>query len=64
MAILLLWMPVFDLLQLFVYRRLKRPRKPKDPCDTIISIVAEMFRDVGTIPDRIPWEVLAHAGIG
>jgi hypothetical protein len=60
-AILLLWMMVFNLLQLFVYRRLKRTRKPKDPCDTIISIVAEIFRDVGTIPERIPWEVLANA---
>ena len=60
-AILLLWMLVFNLLQLFVYRRLKRRRKPKDPCDTIIAIVAEMFRDVGAIPERIPWEVLARA---
>jgi hypothetical protein len=62
-AILLLWMLVFNLLQLFVYRRLKRPRKPKDPCDTIISIVAEMFRDVGAIPERIQWEALAHAAM-
>lgn len=64
MAILLLWMLVFNLLQLFVYRRLKRPRVPKDPCDTIIAIVAEMFRDVATIPERIPWEVLAAAAMG
>jgi hypothetical protein len=63
-AILLLWMLVFNLLQLFVYRRLKRQRKPKDPCDTIIAIVAEMFRDIGAIPERIPWEVLADAGGG
>ena len=60
LAILLLWMLVFNLLQLFVYRRLKRPRIPKDPCDTIIGIVAQMFRDVGAIPERIPWEVLAN----
>lgn len=64
LAILLLWMLVFNLLQLFVYRRLKRKRNPKDPCDTIISIVAEMFRDVGSIPEPIPWEVLADAGMG
>jgi hypothetical protein len=63
-AILLLWMLVFNLLQLFVYRRLKRERKPKDPCDTIISIVAEMFRDVGVISEPIPWEVLADAATG
>jgi len=58
-AILLLWMLVFNLLQLFVYRRLKRQRKPKDPYDTIISIVAEMFRDIGALPEPIPWVELA-----
>lgn len=61
LAILLLWILVFNLLQLFVYRRLRRPRKPKDPCDTIISIVAEMSRDIGAILERVPWEVLAKA---
>ncbi len=60
-AVLLLWMLVFNLLQLFIYRRLNRKRRPKDPCDTIISIVATMFRDLGAIPERIPWEVLACA---
>jgi hypothetical protein len=64
LAILLMWMLVFNLLQLFVYRRLKRPRVPKDPCDTIIAIVAEMSRDLGAIPERVPWEVLAHAAMG
>ncbi len=60
-AILLLWILVFNLLQLFVYRRLKRQRKPKDPSDTIIAIVAEMFRDIGAIPEMFPWEALARA---
>jgi hypothetical protein len=64
LALLLLWAIVFNVLQLFVYRRLKRQRDPKDPCDTIISIVAEMSRDVGSIPERIAWEVLANAGTG
>ena len=54
-AILLTWMLVFNLLQLFVYRRLKRLRKPNAPCDTIIRIVAQMLRDVGAIPEPIPW---------
>ena len=61
LAVLLLWMLVFNLLQLFVYRRLKRERRPKDPCDTIISIVAQMFRDLGAIPAPIAWKVLADA---
>lgn len=57
-AILLLWMLVFNLLQFFVYRRLRRKRKPRDPCDTIISIVAEMFRDVGALQEPMPWAEL------
>ncbi len=60
-ALLLLWTLVFNLLQFFVYRRLKRERKPKDPCDTIIGIVAQMFRDLGAIREPIPWEDLADA---
>lgn len=64
LAVLWIWTLVFNLLQLFVYRRLRRPRRPKDPCDTIISIVAEMFRDVACLPEPIPWEVLAHAAPG
>jgi hypothetical protein len=35
MAILLLWTLAFNLLQLFIYRRLGRSRRPKDPTDTI-----------------------------
>lgn len=57
-------MLIFNLLQFFVYRRLKRKRRPKDPCDTILSIVAKIFRDVGSIPEPIPWEVLADAAMG
>lgn len=60
-ALLLIWMLVFNLLQLFIFRRLRRSRRPKDPCDTIINIVAQMRRAVGAIPEPIAWEVLADA---
>lgn len=49
MAVLLLWSLVFNLLQLFVYRRLKRSRRPTDPTDTIRHIVEVMLRDLGGI---------------
>ncbi len=39
-----------NLLQLFVYRRLGRCRRPKDPTDTIRHIVEVMLRDVATLP--------------
>ena len=51
LAVLLFGMLAFDLLQLFVYRRLKRPRRPKDPTNTIRHIVEAMLREVATLPD-------------
>jgi hypothetical protein len=58
MAVLLLWTLAFNLLQLFVYRRLGRCRRPKDPTDTIRHIVEVMLRDVATLPAPIPWASL------
>lgn len=58
LAVLLLWSLVFNLLQLFVYRRLKRQRSPKDPTDTIRHIVEKMLRELGTIPAPLPWAAL------
>jgi hypothetical protein len=54
-ALLLLWMLAFNLLQLFLYRRLKRPRRPKDPTDTIRHLVEVMLREVATLRAPIPW---------
>ena len=48
-----------QLLQLFVYRCLKRGRRPTDPCDTIRHIVEVMLRDLGAISEPIPWSELA-----
>jgi len=58
MSVLLLWSLVFNLLQLFVYRRLRRQRSPKDPTDTIRHIVEKMLRELGAIPEPIPWRAL------
>lgn len=62
MAVLLLWSLAFNLLQLFVYRRLKRPRRPKDPTHTIRHIVEMMLRDVATLPEPMRWQALLNAG--
>jgi hypothetical protein len=59
LAILLLWILAFNLLQLFVYRRLGRLRNPADPTDTIRHVVEVMNRNVGAIPAPIPWAALA-----
>jgi hypothetical protein len=58
LAILLLWTLAFNLLQLFVYRRLKRPRRPQDPSDTIRHIVEVMLREIATLPQPLPWRAL------
>ena len=55
LAVLLIWMLAFNLLQLFVYRRLKRPRRPKDPTHTIRHIVEIMLREIATLPEPLPW---------
>lgn len=57
-AILLLWMLAFNLLQLFVYRRLGRSRRPKDPTDTIRHLVEVMLREMATLAAPIPWATL------
>lgn len=61
-AVLLIWALAFNLLQLFIYRRLKRDRRPKDPTDTIRHIVEVMLRDLATLPEPIPWAALLDTG--
>lgn len=58
LAVLLLWTLAFNLLQLFIYRRLGRSRRPKDPTDTIRHLVEVMLREVATLPAPIPWATL------
>jgi Transposase DDE domain len=61
LAILLIWIVAFNLLQLFVYRRLRRERRPKDPTNTIRHIVEVMLREVATLPEPLPWRALLDA---
>lgn len=58
LAVLLIWTLAFNLLQLFIYRRLKRPRRPKDPTSTIRHIVEVMLREIATLPEPLPWRAL------
>jgi SEC-C motif/Transposase DDE domain len=58
LAVLLLWTLAFNLLQLFIYRRLGRCRRPKDPTDTIRLVVEVMLREVALLPEPIPWSTL------
>ena len=58
LAVLLIWMMAFNVLQLFIYRRLKRPRRPKDPTHTIRHMVETMLREIATLPEPLPWREL------
>jgi hypothetical protein len=58
LSVLLLWTLAFNLLQLFIYRRLGRCRRPKDPTDTIRHIVEVMLREMATLPAPVPWATL------
>jgi len=58
LAVLLIWILAFNLMQLFVYRRLGRARRPHDPTYTIRHIVEVMLRDVATLLQPIPWAAL------
>ena len=60
-AILYIWTLAFNLLQLFIYRRLKRERRPKDPTDTIRHIVEVMARNIANLKAPIPWEKIIAA---
>jgi hypothetical protein len=57
-AVMLLWCLTFNLMQLFVYKRLRRPRVPRDPCQTLLALVAEMFGDLARLTRPVPWELL------
>jgi hypothetical protein len=57
-AVLLLWLVAFNLMQLFVYRRLRRPRVPKDPCDTIRDLIAAMAQNICALKGLVPWALL------
>jgi hypothetical protein len=60
LAVLLLWTLAFNVLQFFVYRRLKRPRRPKDPTNTIYTSSRSLLRDVAALPGPIPWVTLLN----
>lgn len=57
-AVMLLWCLAFNMMQLFTYRRLRRPRVPKDPCDTIKDLVTLMKDAVAALKAPMPWRLL------
>lgn len=57
-AVMHIWMLAFNLMQLFFYRRLRKPRHGRRSTDTIQAMVKDMFRDVAYLPTPVPWDAL------
>jgi hypothetical protein len=58
LAVLCLWLLGFNLVQLFAFRRLRRPRQPQDPCDTTRNLVAAIAQAVCALRAVVPWVAL------
>ena len=54
-AVLWIWLLMFNLLQLFAYRRLRRRRSPADPSHTLRALVEQMRLGLGRVPRPLPW---------
>jgi hypothetical protein len=57
-AVMHIWALAFNLMQLFFYRRLNKPRRRRKAQDTLVGCIKSMWLDLGQITERIPWELL------
>ncbi len=58
LAVMHIWMLAFNLMQLFFYRRLRKPRRGRPVTDTFVATVGDMFGDVYTLTEPVPWNLL------
>jgi hypothetical protein len=61
-AVMLIWSMAFNLMQLFFYRRLKKPRKGRKVTDTIKAMVMHFNLDIAALIDPVPWSALDDTG--
>lgn len=57
-AILLLLVLAFNLTELFVHRRLRQPRSPKDPCYTLLAIAGRLVDEIAALLRPVRWASL------
>ena len=57
-AILLLLVLAFNLTVLFVHRRLRQPRSPKDPCRTLLDVAGRVADEIAALLRPIRWTSL------
>ena len=56
-AVMHIWAIAFNLMQLFFYRRLNKPRRKRKANDTIVACVKTMWLDLGTLNQPLPWHL-------
>ena len=61
LAVMHIWILAFNLMQLFFYRRLRKPRRGRPVTDTFVATVGDMFGDVYTISKPVPWDLLYNS---
>ena len=54
-AMLQIFAIAFNLMQLFFYRRLRKPRRGRKAPDTIVGCVKLMWIDIGRLQSPVPW---------
>jgi hypothetical protein len=57
-AVMHIWAIAFNLMQLFFYRRLRKPRTGRPANDTIVACVQEMWASVFQLAEPVPWDQL------
>lgn len=57
-SVMHIWSIAFNLMQLFFYRRLKKPRRGRKAPDTIAACVRTMWLDLGQLEEPVPWHLL------
>lgn len=57
-AILLLLVLAFNLTGVFVHRRLRWPRSPKDPCRTLLAVVSRLVDEIAALVRPVRWALL------
>lgn len=61
-AVLNLWALAFNLMQLFFYRRLRKPRRGRAVTDTVSALIRQMSIEVGLLHTPVPWVGLDESG--
>jgi len=61
-AVMHIWILAFNLMQLFFYRRLRKPRRGRPVTDTVIAMVRKLTRDLAYLAAPVPWDALDDTG--